>query len=152
MPWIALMIGVVIVLAYHLTKPVENEEGVSHRQRFLPWLLRGGAMAALFLLFRVGGWGMFYRLQALLITAWPWIRPWLQRENFRRASRMPPAAAAGKMSQEEARHILGVAEQASEEEIKSAYKKLMLAVHPDKGGNSYLAGKLNEAREVLLSK
>ncbi len=60
-------------------------------------------------------------------------------------SRDDPAAA-------EAREILGVGEGASREEIQAAYGRLIRAVHPDAGGTSGLAARLNAARDTLLKK
>jgi len=65
------------------------------------------------------------------------------------AVRPPPAA---RMSETEARRILGVEPGASTQEIKAAYTRLMHAVHPDKGGTAGLAAQLNAARDRLLSK
>jgi DnaJ-class molecular chaperone len=56
------------------------------------------------------------------------------------------------MTRPEAAMILGVQETASEIEIQKAYKQLMTRLHPDAGGNSYLASKLNEARDCLLGR
>jgi hypothetical protein len=56
----------------------------------------------------------------------------------------------GRMSVSEARDVLGVSEKASEDEINAAYRKLMAKYHPDKGGNDWMASKLNEARRTLL--
>lgn len=56
------------------------------------------------------------------------------------------------MNREEALNVLGLAGQASEDEIKSAYKALMKKIHPDQQGSEWMAIKLNEARDTLLGK
>ena len=56
------------------------------------------------------------------------------------------------MTRQEAIKILGVDINANNDEIKEAYKKLISKFHPDKGGSSYLATKINQAKEILLKK
>ena len=55
------------------------------------------------------------------------------------------------MNKRRACKILGVSENASEDEIKKAYNDLMRKNHPDKGGSEYIAQQLNEAKDTLLS-
>jgi hypothetical protein len=54
------------------------------------------------------------------------------------------------MSAAEARSILGVQPDATPEQIRSAYTRLMQRAHPDKGGTTGLAAQLNAARDRLL--
>ncbi|KAK9821783.1 hypothetical protein WJX81_002782 [Elliptochloris bilobata] len=56
------------------------------------------------------------------------------------------------MNRREASMILGVRESAGEERIKEAHIRVMKANHPDLGGSSYIAEKVNEAKDMLLGK
>lgn len=54
------------------------------------------------------------------------------------------------MSAATAARILGVRPDAPPEKIRAAHRALAQKLHPDRGGNDYLARKINQARDVLL--
>ncbi|MEJ7927011.1 molecular chaperone DnaJ [Sphingobium sp. AN641] len=50
----------------------------------------------------------------------------------------------------EARALLGLTIDADADAIRSAHRRLIASVHPDRGGTEALAAKINAARDILL--
>ena len=50
-----------------------------------------------------------------------------------------------------ARQILELEENPNKEDILAAHKRMMAKNHPDKGGSTYLASQINQAKDLLLA-
>jgi DnaJ-domain-containing protein 1 len=85
-------------------------------------------------------------LMAYLDRREPRWRDDVQDDATTRPSR---ARGSGKMTEEEAYQILGLQKGASAEEIGRAHRSLMKKLHPDQGGSTYLAARVNEAKDIL---
>lgn len=97
----------------------------------------GGIIASLLFLLRLG--------PAILLSVLnliPLLLPFLKKD----------VRPTEQMNKQEAAEVLGVNENATEEEINKAYIELIKKNHPDKGGSKYLAQKINTAKKVLLNK
>ncbi len=78
-------------------------------------------------------------------------RQW--REQWRNSTSSPQTQenlADRPMTEAEAYAVLGLPVGASRDAIQAAYRRLMQRLHPDQGGNDYLAACLNRARALLL--
>lgn len=75
---------------------------------------------------------------------------WRQNAQGDAAGGQRRTAPSGKMTNEEAYQILGLQPGAGRDDITRAHRTLMKKLHPDQGGSTYLAARVNEAKDTLL--
>jgi hypothetical protein len=88
-------------------------------------------------------------LEAYLDRRFPLWREDTQNKEQSQAHAQP---ASGVMTPEEAYRILDLQPGATADQIRQAHRSLMKKLHPDQGGSSYLAARVNQARDLLLSR
>jgi hypothetical protein len=75
---------------------------------------------------------------------------WRENAQGNAAGGQGRSAARGKMTDEEAYQILGLQPGAGRDDISRSHRALMKKLHPDQGGSTYLAARVNEAKDTLL--
>jgi hypothetical protein len=93
-----------------------------------------------------------FKEAALMEAYLDWrVADWRDRAEEAAASGSRRGGPRGsRMTPEEARAVLEVGVNATDDEIRTAHRRLMKKMHPDQGGSTYLAARINEAKEVLL--
>ena len=70
--------------------------------------------------------------------------------SFGNSSGQSTARDSSGMNRAEALAVLGLDDSATEQDIIDAHRSLIQKLHPDRGGNDYLAAKINQAKDFLL--
>jgi hypothetical protein len=76
---------------------------------------------------------------------------WRENADADIGDRKRSTPASGAMTKEEAYQVLGLEAGAAAADIRKAHRRLMQRLHPDIGGSSFLAARINEAKDILLS-
>jgi hypothetical protein len=76
---------------------------------------------------------------------------WREHAEADRGDGLGVPPGSGAMTKEEAYKILGLEAGAAATDVRKAHRRLMQRLHPDLGGTSFLAARINEAKDVLLS-
>jgi hypothetical protein len=75
-----------------------------------------------------------------------------REDAYAHADPSPARRRPGAMTADEAYEVLGLAPGAPDDAVRRAYRDLMKKIHPDQGGSTYLAARVNQARDVLLNR
>jgi hypothetical protein len=87
-------------------------------------------------------------LEAYLDSRFP---IWRKDAKANLGKRLGGAPGSGPMTKEEAYKVLGLEAGAAAADVREAHRRLMQRLHPDVGRTSFLAARINEAKDVLLS-
>ena len=153
-PVVEFAVAVVVLLLLAATYARVRPPNLAKGFRFWGGVLLGLASVALAAMGRAGlAFLAATGAWALLTGNLPFpLRGPQNRSSGTGGSREVPSERRGAMSRAEAFKVLGLEAGATEAQIRAAHKRLMLQIHPDKGGTSYLAAKINEAKDVLLKR
>lgn len=138
-----------------------------YQQQGRPFAIKASLVACALLLVGLAAIGKVHWLGALLASglaglrfllpivfkSLPLFAPFLKRASAEQANANsnPNTGNNSDMTKNEAFAVLGLDSSATEEDIVMAHRRLIQKLHPDTGGNEYLATQLNLAKDILLN-
>ncbi|MBW2939846.1 DnaJ domain-containing protein [Zhongshania sp. CAU 1632] len=151
-----LFAAVVLYGLYRFVKLVQSKPAKERRAYYVT-LVIGLSAAALVLLSLTGrvpwiagliGGALPFIRQLALKYAYNKIGASKQQDENSQGQSKPKSNSA--MNRAQALSILGLKADASKDDIIAAHRKLMQKIHPDRGGNDFLASQINDAKDILL--
>ena len=144
-----LLLGAVVLFVLLGGMRAFEQASVTSIKALFAWIAALGGLRLALMLILTGRGGI--ALGALTLFG-PLVYQRWQAARGRRIGGSDPGARrrGGAMSRAEAFEVLGLPPNASEADIKEAYRRLMRGAHPDAGGSDWLAARINQARDILL--
>jgi DnaJ-like protein len=143
---IVLLLGVATLLVLMGALGMFSRAQIDTLKSLGVWIVALGGLVMAAMLFLTGRGAIAIAALAMLgPLVWSWMR------DGGAAPKRPVAGSSGPMSRAEAYEVLGLKPGASAAEIRAAHLRLMRGAHPDTGGSDWLAARINQARDILLS-
>ena len=145
----ALLLGAFALLLLTFGLRAFSRASVADIRSLLAWTaaMAGLTLMVLLVLTGKGPFALF-----ALSLGLPLARQWWAARSHPTASSGSAGRGGGAMTEQEALEVLGLRPAAAEAEIRAAHRRLMQAVHPDRGGSDWVSARVNQARDILLRK
>ena len=145
MPYLLLVLGIVVGL-YALYRFFIN----ANIKQIKALFMSAGLVTVIVALFVMAVTGRLAAALGLGAAIIPFVIAYLRERNA--AAYTPTFEKNSKIkTRRDALQVLGLSDDASDDDIRNAYKKLMKKAHPDHEGSEWIAAKINEARDFLLN-
>jgi hypothetical protein len=143
-----LLIGAAVLFVFLGGLRAFEKASITSLKSLGAWVLALGGITLALLMILTGRGGLAIGAVALF---GPLIWQQLKAAQAGERPSARPSRTSGAMSRAEAYEVLGLKPGATEAEIRDAHRRLMRSAHPDHGGSDWLATRINQARDVLLT-